>query len=651
MTKESSKILHIDLETYSSEDLPSCGVYRYVESPDFEILLFAYAYDDDPVQMIDLTKDAIPDDIKKDLAAPDVIKVAHNCTFEINCLRAVGIPQDVSQWMDTMILAQLSGLPAALGQVADVLKLQEQKDYIGKSLIPYFTKPCKPTERNGMRCRNLPSDEPEKWQQFINYCLQDVSTERAIWKRLCGIRITQTERQIFELDFKINDAGVLVDEKLITAAIRIDDELKARNKAEMQQLTGLDNPGSTPQLKKWLTDLGYEIKCMDKAARTELASSVNDPAVKRVLELKELISKTSTSKYKKMEECRCDDGRVHGMLQYYGANRTGRWAGRLVQLHNLAKNHMQDLDRARDTILLGDLEATEMLYENVPDVLSQLVRTAFIAPEGKVFLVADYSAIEARVIAYLADEKWRQDVFAKNGDIYCASASQMFHVPVEKHGLNGHLRQKGKIAELALGYQGSVGAMKKFGADKMGMTEEEMADIVTNWRKNSPNIVRFWRTAEDAARAVLSGKERVVRLKHGVFFTKGQNGLYVQLPSKRLLCYYHARLERDSQGELKIFYDGMNQNSRKWERQDTYGGKLTENIVQAVARDCLAEAMLRLDKAGYKIVMHVHDEIITEAPEGANVDDMAAIMGEPVQWAPGLYLKAEGYSTKFYKKD
>lgn len=643
--------LLIDLETYSSVDISKAGAFRYTESPDFEILLLAHAWDDGPVRVLDLTDplghDELPD-ILSAILDPDTVKVAHNSAFERACLsRYLGCALPAGEWEDTMVLAAMNGLPQSLDAAGAALRLSEQKIKEGTSLISYFCKPCKPTISNGGRTRNLPIHAPEKWERFIEYCRRDVEVEQQIYYRLRSFPVTDFERRVWALDARINERGVLVDTELAEAAIAVDEAFTAAHSAELKRLTGLENPNSVAQLKTWLTAVGIEADSLDKATVAELLETVTDPTIRRVLELRQLLGKTSTKKYQAMLTAACEDDRVRGIMQYYGAGRTGRWAGRIVQPQNLPQNHLDGIDKVRELVRQRDLESLELCYDNVPDVLSQLIRTALISKPGHTFLVADYSAIEARVIAYLAGEKWRMDVFAEGGDIYCSSASQMFKVPVVKHGANGHLRQKGKIAELACGYGGGVGALKAFGADKMGLTEQEMQDIVTQWRIASPKIPRFWRDAEDAARRALDTCGRTYTLPCGVKYRRDAEALRCGLPSGRMLSYWGAWL--DDEGSIRFM--GQNQTTRKWEKAETWGGKLAENIVQAYARDCLAVALDRLDKAGYNIVFHVHDEIIAEALDGSRWEDMADIMGQPIDWAPGLLLRGDGYSTKFYMKD
>lgn len=645
--------LLIDLETYSSADISKTGVYKYVESPDFEILLLAYAWDDEPVRVLDLTApDGDLDELSATYAAitnPDVVKVAHNSAFERACL-SEWLGQDLppEEWEDTMILAAMNGLPMSLDAAGAALRLKDQKIKEGTSLISYFCRPCRPTIANGGRTRNLPDHAPDKWERFVEYCRRDVEVEQAIYYRLRGYPVTAFERHVWALDARINERGVLIDTELAEAAIAVDEAFTTDHAAEMQRLTGLDNPNSVAQLKDWLAGVGLEVDSLDKAAVQDLRGAATDPTTRRVLELRQLLGKTSTKKYQAMLAAACTDNRVRGIMQYYGAGRTGRWAGRIVQPQNLPQNHLDHIEAVREIVRARDLESLEMIYNNVPDVLSQLIRTALIAKAGHTLLVADYSAIEARVIAYLAGEKWRMDVFARGGDIYCSSASAMFKVPVEKHGVNGHLRQKGKIAELACGYGGGVAALKAFGADKMGLTEDEMQHIVTQWRQASPTIPRFWRATEQAAKLALGTPGRAMTIPScGIKYRSDADALRCILPSGRVLSYWGARLDTDG----SICFMGQNQTTRKWEKTSTWGGKLVENIVQAYARDCLATAMVRLDAAGYQIIFHVHDEIIAEAPQGSRWEDMAEIMGRPISWAPGLLLTADGYDTPFYKKD
>lgn len=651
--------LLIDLETYSSVDISKAGAFKYVEAPDFEILLLAYAWNNSPVHVIDLT-DAVRnsggkclkqhEELSKVLLSlmdPNVVKVAHNSAFERACLsKYLGRDLPPEEWEDSMILAAMNGLPMSLDAAGAALQLKDQKIKEGTTLISYFCKPCKPTIANGGRTRNMPEHAPDKWERFKEYCRRDVEVEQAIYYNLRHFPVPEWERMVWALDARINERGVLIDTDLAQAALDVDEAFTASHSEELRRLTGLDNPNSVAQLKDWLASVGLPCESLSKAAVADLKEKATDPTTKRVLELRSLLGKTSTKKYQTMITAACEDDRIRGTMQYYGAGRTGRWAGRLLQVQNLPQNHLDQIDKVRELVRDRDLDTLELIYDSVPDVLSRLIRTALIAKPGHTFLVADYAAIEARVTAYLAGEKWRQDVFREGGDIYCASASQMFHVPVVKHGINGELRQKGKIAELALGYGGGVNALLAFGADKMGLTEDEMQEIVTNWRAASPKIPRFWRDTENAARKALENPGRTFTIPCGVKYRRDGVALRCQLPSGRVLSYWAARI-----GDDGICFMAQNQTTRKWEKTGTWGGKLVENIVQAYARDCLATAMLRLDAAGYKICFTVHDEVIAEMPEGSRWEDMAEIMGQPISWAPGLLLRADGYATKFYMKD
>jgi len=625
-----------------------------MESPDFEILLLPYAWNDEPVRVLDLTDYGDQEDrlLLQDVIAglqdPDTLKVAQNNAFERNAYyKQFGFYQPPEEWTDTMILAAMNGLPMSLDAAGAALRLPEQKLKEGKALINYFCKPCRPTIANGGRTRNMPHHAPDKWERFKEYAGGDVVTMRDEFKRLRRFPVPDWERKVWALDARINERGVLVDTELAQAAIAVDEAFTADHGAELQRLTGLDNPNSVAQLKEWLETVGVQVDSLNKATVADLRKTVTDPTTRRVLELRQMLGKTSTKKYQAMIAAAGKDDRVRGIMQYYGAGRTGRWAGRIVQPQNLPQNHLDAIGTVRELVRERDLETLELLYDSVPDVLSQLIRTALVAKPGHTFLVADYAAIEARVIAYLAGEKWRMDVFAQGGDIYCSSASQMFKVPVVKHGINGHLRQKGKIAELACGYGGGVGALKAFGADKMGLGEDEMADIVAQWRQASPTIPKFWRDAEKAAKSALKQPGRTFTLPCGVKYMRDADALRCRLPSGRILSYWGAYLDVDD----AVRFWGQNQTTRKWEKTETWGGKLVENIVQAYARDCLAVALLRLDAAGYRIVFHVHDEIIAEAPDGSRWQDMADIMGQPIDWAPGLLLRGDGYDTKFYMKD
>lgn len=645
------KILSIDLETYSDLDIKAVGGYKYAENA--EILLFGYAYDDDPVQVIDLAQgEEIPADIIADISNPAVLKTAYNAQFERTVLSHYlfdGYFLNPNQWQCTMVLSLNLGLYGSLAEDCKIFKMPEDKAKlnVGRKLIMEFCKPCSPTKTNGGRTRNLPQHDIENWNLFKEYNKRDVEVERYLRKKMIPFKPPEVEHKLWALDQNINDRGITVDVQLISKAIAADFDFKTHITAEAKKISGLDNPNSTEQLKKWIEEQeGFFPPSITKDTVKELLKTVKNKKVHEMLKLKMLLSKTSIKKYTAMQKAKCNDGKVRGLLQFYGANRTGRWAGRLVQVQNLPRNTMPDLDDARELLKSCDAETFEIFYENVPNVLSQLIRTAFIPSKGNKFIVADFSAIEARVIAWLSNENWRMDVFANGGDIYCASASQMFHVPVVKHGINGELRQKGKIAELALGYQGGIGALKAMGADKMGLTDSELTDIVAKWRKASPNIVKLWNEVEKAVVRAVEYRTSVA-YKHNMLFSYKSGMLRIRLASGRVISYIRPQCNYG-----KLSYEGINQTSRKWERLDTYGGKLVENIVQATARDCLAVAMMRLNDAGFKIVMHVHDEVIIDC-KGTNkeLNEINKIMGEPIDWAPGLILNADGYITDYYKKD
>ena len=596
--------------------------------------------------------DALPYEVLIALRDPHTTKTAFNANFERTCLaKFLGFPMPPQQWSCTMAKAAQVGLPLSLDAVSSVLNLTEQKDKEGKALIRYFSVPCKPTKANGGRTRNLPQHDPEKWQRFKEYCVQDVRVEQAVLKKIDWFEVPKMEKDLWNLDQKINDRGILVDPVFIRQAIDIDKEYREQMISEAIRITGLDNPNSVAQLKDWLeTETGEEIQSLNKEKTVELLEAVPEGPAKKILEIRQKISKTSVKKYTSMVNCLCDDHRVRGLVQYYGANRTGRWAGRLIQVQNLVKNIMEDIDLARDVVRSGDSDLLRMLYDNLSDVLSQLIRTAFVSPEGFSLLPTDFSAIEARVLAWLAGETWRLDVFKTHGKIYEASAAQMFKVPLESIGKGSPLRQKGKVAELALGYQGGPGALVAMGALKMGIPEEELPVLVNAWRKANPKIVRYWYTVDDACKeAIRTGQPQ--SLPHGIKVFMKKGAMIIKLPSGRQLCYVRAKLKPGKFGDT-IVYEGMDQTTKQWKQIDTYGGKLVENLTQAIARDCLADAMLRLDTAGFKIVMHVHDEAVIEEPDdNIRLDKVNEIMGTPIPWAKGLPLKAESYITKFYKKD
>lgn len=646
--------LAIDIETYSSADLMKSGVYRYVEAPDFQILLFAYAIDDSPTKIIDLVNgEQIPDEVLTALYNPKVLKTAYNAAFERACI-AKHLQQEQAPigWECTMARASMLGLPLGLDAVSKVLKLQTQKDAAGKALIKYFSVPCKPTKVNGMRTRNMPEHNPEKWEAFKNYCVRDVDVEQEIRRKTAFFSIPQTEVKLWQLDQRINDTGVLLDSTFVQRAICMDVNYREKLFNEAVQLTKLSNPNSAAQLKQWIsTETGEEVNSLTKEAMPALLQATDCDVVKRVLRIRQEMAKTSVKKYEAMSSSICRDSRVRGLLQYYGANRTGRWAGRLVQVQNLPQNHLRDLDLARALVRDGNTDMVEILFGNVPDTLSQLIRTAFVAAEGHRLIVADFSAIEARVIAWLAGEKWRLDVFATHGKIYEASASQMFKIPIEQITKGSDLRQKGKVAELALGYQGGPNALITMGALKMGLDEEELPKLVAMWRNANRAIVKFWDTVGNAALNAVENSE-VVHIQHGLKFLIEKGILFIELPSKRRLAYLRPKIKINRFGNSALTYEGMNQTIKQWESQETYGGKLVENIVQAVARDCLADAMLRVHDAGYKIIMHVHDEIVLEMPEGkGSPEEVNKIMGSTISWARGLPLRADSYETKYYRKD
>ncbi|WP_315069653.1 DNA polymerase [uncultured Clostridium sp.] len=652
-------ILSIDIETYCDLDIKDVGAYKYSEHPSFEILLFAYAFNDEPVKIIDLTNnEVLPGKVIKALDDTDVIKSAFNANFERNAIgNYLLYPVPPKQWQCTMIKALTVGLPGSLDMVGKAMHFEEDKQKMkeGKDLIKYFCKPCKPTKTNGQRVRNLPEHAPDKWETFKLYCKQDVEVERDIRNKLSRYKTTDKEQRLWELDQHINDRGVGVDIELIKKAIECDEQYQERLMDEARELTGLNNPNSPTQLKEWIGQrIGYAVGSLTKDTIPTLiqdAELQGKDEVKRILELRQLMGKTSIKKYQTMQVARCDDDRVRGLLQFYGANRTGRWAGRLVQVQNLPQNHLPDLDDARSYIRNGEFDEVELLYDSVSDTLSQLIRTAFIPVNGNRFIVADFSAIEARVIAWLAGEEWRLEVFKTHGKIYEASASQMFHVPIESIKKGSDLRQRGKIAELALGYGGSVGALASMDKSK-SIPEEELPELVQHWRNANPNITKFWWDCDKAAKKAIKEKT-TVELHHGIKFIYDPGVLFIQLPSGRKLSYIRPKIEpHETFSGDKITYEGMEQTSKQWKRLDTYGPKLVENIVQAVARDCLGETMVRVTAAGYNIVMHVHDELIMDVPKGqGSVEEICDIFGQSIEWAKGLPLKADGYECSYYMKD
>ena len=643
--------LSIDLETYSDQPLAKTGVYRYVESPDFEILLFAYSLDGGSVQQIDLAcGEKIPSEILSALEDETVTKWAFNANFERICLsRFLGYPTgdylEPDSWKCSMVWAAYMGLPLSLEGVGAVLGLEKQKLTEGKDLIKYFCQPCAPTKSNGQRTRNLPERAPDKWLAFKRYNIRDVETEMSIQARLSKYPVPDSVWEEYHLDQEINDRGVGLDMELVRQAIQMDGRSRSELTQAMKELTSLDNPNSVQQMKQWLADNGVETDTLGKKAVAELLKTA-PPELQKALTLRQQLAKSSVKKYQAMETAVCADGRARGMFQFYGANRTGRWAGRIIQMQNLPQNHLDDLSEARGLVRVGDFDALEMLYEDVPDTLSQLIRTAFVPQENRKFIVADFSAIEARVIAWLAGEKWRQDVFAEGKDIYCASASQMFGVPVEKHGVNGHLRQKGKIAELALGYGGSVGALKAMGALEMGLQEDELPALVSAWRQANPKIVQFWWAVD---RAVMGAVTRKTTTKtHGIIFSARNGMLFITLPSGRSLAYVKPKIGENRFGGDCITYEGVG-GTKKWERMESYGPKFVENIVQATSRDILCYAMQTLRCCS--IVMHIHDEVVIEADRRMSLQAVCDQMGRTPPWAKGLQLRADGYETDFYKKD
>ena len=645
------KSLSIDIETFSSVSLAKSGVYRYVEAPDFEVLLFGYSVDGGEVQVVDLAcGETIPADILGALTDEAVTKWAFNASFERVCLsRHIGLPTgeylDPASWRCSMVWAATMGLPLSLEGVGSVLKLDKQKLTEGKDLIKFFCQPCTPTKANGQRTRNYPYHAPDKWSSFKKYNVRDVETEMSIQTKLAKFPVPDSVWDEYHLDQEINDRGVALDMTLVQEAIAIDGRSRSELTAAMKKMTELDNPNSVQQMKQWLSDNGMETDTLGKKAVVELLKTA-PPELADVLALRQQLAKSSVKKYQAMENAVCADGRARGMFQFYGANRTGRWAGRLIQMQNLPQNHLEDLAEARSLVRCGDFDALEMLYEDVPDTLSQLIRTAFVPRAGAKFIVSDFSAIEARVIAWLAGEQWRQDVFAKGGDIYCASASQMFKVPVEKHGINGHLRQKGKIAELALGYGGSVGALKAMGALDMGLTEDELPPLVDAWRQSNPHIVRFWWNVDKAAMEAVRYKH--TNSTHGITFSCQSGMLFITLPSGRRLAYVKPRIGENKFGGSCITYEGIG-GTKKWERLDSYGPKFVENIVQATARDILCYSMQTLRCCS--IIMHIHDELVIEADPRMSLDAVCEQMGRTPPWAKGLQLRADGYETDFYKKD
>lgn len=657
--------LSLDVETFSDVDLKKCGVYKYAESSDFEILLFGVSVDGGEVTVYDLASgDTVPEEIIRALADDSVIKWAYNASFERVCLSVWlrrNYPQyfssysieddtvrnylDPSSWRCSLVWGAYMGLPLSLEGIGKVLKLENQKMAEGKALIRYFCVPCKPTKANGGRMRNLPEHDPVKWSTFIAYNKRDVETEMAIQQKLSKFPVPNFLWAEYHLDQEINDRGIQLDMVLVEQAIAIDERSREELSAKMQQLTALENPNSVQQMKEWLTKHGLEVDSLDKKAVKELLKTA-PPELAEVLELRRQLAKSSVKKYQAMQNAVCADGRARGMFQFYGANRSGRWAGRLIQLQNLPQNHMTHLEDARRLVRAGDYALLSALYDSVPEVLSELIRTAFVPRDGYKFIVSDFSAIEARVLSFLAGESWRLKVFAENGDIYCASASAMFHVPVEKHGQNAHLRQKGKIAELALGYGGSVGALKSMGALEMGLAEEELQPLVDAWRTSNPNIVQLWWDVDNAVKTTV--RQRLDTETHGIRFRYRSGMLFIILPSGRQLCYVKPKMGTNKFGGESVTYEGVG-STKKWERIESYGPKFTENVVQAISRDILMYAMRTLSHCF--IVGHVHDELIVECGMDVSLDAVCDQMGRTPPWIEGLNLRADGYETMFYKKD
>ena len=657
--------LSIDVETFSDVDLKKCGVYKYASSPNFEILLFGVSVDGGEVTVYDLASgDTVPEEIIRALADDSVIKWAYNASFERVCLSVWlrrNYPQyfssysieddtvrnylDPSSWRCSLVWGAYMGLPLSLEGIGKVLKLENQKMAEGKALIRYFCVPCKPTKANGGRMRNLPEHDPVKWSTFIAYNKRDAETEMAIQQKLSKFPVPDFLWEEYHLDQEINDRGIQLDMVLVEQAIAIDDRSREELSAKMRQLTALENPNSVQQMKEWLTKHGLEVDSLDKKAVKELLKTA-PPELAEVLELRRQLAKSSVKKYQAMQNAVCADGRARGMFQFYGANRSGRWAGRLIQLQNLPQNHMAHLEDARSLIRSGDYALLSALYDSVPEVLSELIRTAFVPRDGYKFIVSDFSAIEARVLSFLAGESWRLKVFAENGDIYCASASAMFHVPVEKHGQNSHLRQKGKIAELALGYGGSVGALKSMGALEMGLAEEELQPLVDAWRTSNPNIVQLWWDVDNAVKTTV--RQRLDTETHGIRFRYRSGMLFIILPSGRQLCYVKPKMGTNKFGGESVTYEGVG-STKKWERIESYGPKFTENVVQAISRDILMYAIRTLSHCF--IVGHVHDELIIECGMDVSLDAICEQMGRTPPWIKGLNLRADGYETMFYKKD
>lgn len=663
--------LFMDVETFSSVDIKTCGAYKYIESPDFEILILCYKIDDqDPVVVDLLQGEEIPEEFEEALLDDSCLKIAHNAVFERLCFNRIGYITPIKSWYCTAVKAAYCGLPFSLDEVSKKLNITNKKLDTGKALIKYFSCPCKPTKANGMRTRNMPEHAPEKWLLYKEYNLYDVLAEVEIFETLEHYEIPKFERDLYELDQQINDRGILIDKELAESAIYVDEEYTRRLTERAKYLTNLENPNSPLQLRHWIESLlnrgksyGEELEFVPSLAKAEIPILIekhsDKPVVVEVLEIRQKLSRSSVKKYYAMLNCLMKDSRVRGTFQFYGASRTGRWAGRLLQLQNLSKNHLDNIDLPRDIIRKRDIDGAEMMYDDVADILSQLVRTALVAPKGKTFAVADFSAIEARVVSWLADEEWRMEVFRGDGKIYEAAGARMFNVPISAVTKGSDLRAKAKNAELALGYQGSLGAMKRMGGDKMGMSDTEMMSIVHKWRRANPKIVELWQEIQDLAHEAVRYQRRVVGTARNLVFECDGECLIITLPSGRALYYRNPkfvekRVGNSSKTSMLLCYDGIVQETKQWGSIDTYGGKLTENIVQAISRDLIGYAMLQLSKNGFGITMHVHDEAIAEIPE-ENSDEwlkkMEKIMGTPPEWAKDLPLNADGYVTPYYKKD
>lgn len=659
------KTISIDIETYSDVDLQKCGVYKYVQSPEFEVLLFGYSLNGAEVKVVDLAQgETIPDEILIALTDESIIKWAFNAQFERICLSAYlqkyypkhFCSYDISEdsirnylspisWRCSMVWSAYMGLPLSLAGAGAVLGLEEQKLKTGKELIRYFCTPCKPTKANGNRVRNLPHHDNAKWKMFISYNKRDVEVEMAIQKRLSNFPVPYFIWEEYCLDQQINDRGIMLDMELVKNAIKLDEISNAELSDKMKELTNLENPNSVLQMKQWLCDNGLEMDSLGKKEVASVLKTAPKPLC-AVLSLRQQLAKSSVKKYQAMKNAVCADNRARGMFQFYGANRSGRWAGRLIQLQNLPQNHLPDLEQARSLVKNNDYEALKLLYDDIPDTLSQLIRTAFVPKENMKFIVADFSAIEARVLSFLAGESWRNKVFKENGDIYCASASAMFGVPVEKHGINSHLRQKGKIAELALGYGGSVGALKSMGALEMGLSEEELQPLVDAWRSSNSMIVQLWWDVDRAVKTAV--KQRITTETHGINFICKSGMLFIKLPSGRTLSYVKPRIGENKFGGESVTYEGIGA-TKKWERIESYGPKFVENIVQAISRDILMYAMQTLSH--YFICGHIHDEVIIECSKSVSVNEICKLMSRTPPWIDGLLLRADGYETEFYKKD